>query len=408
MQHLALALEGPAVECLKKVREEEPGAYNKLWAILAHRFGYLDEPERAMRKFDSRRQLDGESVAEYEQALRTLYREAWPKADEVTRDAALKRKFEEGLGSGEMLQFLRLHARQDDFSQTVAKARRFAETQKEVKPKKAVRILEAPERDRNAESVQVGMQNFQPLLDGFEIVIQTVLQNNTQPTVGCAESKINQVRVGVVTPETLRDGTNARLRQLRATAASAQPVMTTSSNGPLVMGTAHTVLDQGPTSTMGRDVRVTDVVHPHHQAEVIRTVQATEEVGAMARTQRGRVGHLTLIDGTKISVPGRGIAAHRDMDLQGTNGSTAMVEVVGKDTETGDVGITRKASTNLKVETNRKVGTSHRAKCKVSTSKVHHRAKRHHRTRYQIEEMGTQDKVKTKVKVVIQANRGWT
>ena len=42
---LALALEGPAVECLKEVKEEEQGAYNKLWAILAHRFGYLDEPE---------------------------------------------------------------------------------------------------------------------------------------------------------------------------------------------------------------------------------------------------------------------------------------------------------------------------------------------------------------------------
>jgi len=111
MQNLALALEGHAVKCLKEVREDEQGAYEKLWAILAHRFGYLDEPERAMRKFDTRIQLYGESVAEYEQALRTLYREAWPRADEVTREAALKRKFEEGLSSGEMLQFLRLHAR---------------------------------------------------------------------------------------------------------------------------------------------------------------------------------------------------------------------------------------------------------------------------------------------------------
>ena len=83
MQNLALALEEPAVECLKEVREDEQGTYEKLWAILAHRFGYLDEPERAIRKFDTRRQLDGESVAEYEQALRTLYREAWPRADEV-------------------------------------------------------------------------------------------------------------------------------------------------------------------------------------------------------------------------------------------------------------------------------------------------------------------------------------
>jgi len=253
MQNLALALEGPAVECLKEVKEEEQGAYSKLWAILAHRFGYLDEPERAMRKFDTRRQLDGESVAEYEQALRTLYREAWPKADEVTRDAALKRKFEEGLGSGEMLQFLRLHARQDDFGQTVAKARRFAETQEAVKPKKAVRILEAPDWDHNAESIQVGSTSFQPLLDGFKEVIQTVLQDRTQPTVGCVPSlKINQVRVGVVTPETLQDGTNALARQLLATAASAQTAMAISS---ISLGTVHTAQVQGLTKITGRDVR---------------------------------------------------------------------------------------------------------------------------------------------------------
>ena len=70
MQNLALALEGPAVECSREVREDEVGAYERIWMILAHRFGHLDEPERAMRRFDSRRQLEGESMTEYEQALR--------------------------------------------------------------------------------------------------------------------------------------------------------------------------------------------------------------------------------------------------------------------------------------------------------------------------------------------------
>jgi len=74
----ALALEGPAIDCLREVKEDEIGAYDKLWSILANRFGYLDQPERAMRRFN-RKQLDGESVAEYEQALKTLDREAWPK-----------------------------------------------------------------------------------------------------------------------------------------------------------------------------------------------------------------------------------------------------------------------------------------------------------------------------------------
>ena len=93
--------------------------------------------------------------------------------------------------------------------------------------------------------------------------------------LGVPSLKINQVRVGVETPETLRDGTNALFRQLLAMAASAQLVMTTSSNGLLATGVAHTA--QGPARITGRDVRVTDVAHPRHRAEVIRTVQVKVE-----------------------------------------------------------------------------------------------------------------------------------
>jgi len=176
MQNLALALEGPALECLREVKDDEGEAYEKIWHILARRFGHLDEPDRAMRKFDSRKQLDGETVAEYEQALRTLYREAWPKADEESKDSALKRNFEEGLSSPDMMQFLRLHARTDDFLQTVAKARRFAEAQEAARPKKAVRIVESIDKDHGAEGTVPGQPNLQPLLDGFQKVIQTVLE----------------------------------------------------------------------------------------------------------------------------------------------------------------------------------------------------------------------------------------
>ena len=158
MQNLALALEGSAIECLREVREDEPGAYEKIWRVLAHRFGHLDEPERAMRRFDSRKQLEGEVITKYEQTLRTLYREAWPHADEATKDSTLKRKFEDGLTSAEMLQFLRLHAKTDDFAQTMAKARRFAETQEAVKPKKSVRIVEARYKDHNMGAVQQVIQ----------------------------------------------------------------------------------------------------------------------------------------------------------------------------------------------------------------------------------------------------------
>ena len=78
-----------------------------------------DGPREAMRRFDNRRQQDTESVQEFEQSLRVLHRDAWPTATPVQRDSALKRKFEDGLASLDMSQFLRLHARNDDFPTTV-------------------------------------------------------------------------------------------------------------------------------------------------------------------------------------------------------------------------------------------------------------------------------------------------
>jgi len=47
---------------------------------LKHRFGEVDADREAKRRFEARRQADFETIAEYEQALRTLYREAWPGA----------------------------------------------------------------------------------------------------------------------------------------------------------------------------------------------------------------------------------------------------------------------------------------------------------------------------------------
>ena len=88
----------------------------------------MDEAREAMRKFEQRRQLDSESVVEFEQALRSLYRVAWPKATPEQKEVALKTRFEEGLSSQEMQQFLRLHALGDTFANTVQKARRFAAT----------------------------------------------------------------------------------------------------------------------------------------------------------------------------------------------------------------------------------------------------------------------------------------
>ena len=74
---MSLALEGPAEELLKEVSENQPDAYEQIWAAIVRRFGYLDEPEQATQRFHNR-QGDGETVglAVFEQALRTIHREA--------------------------------------------------------------------------------------------------------------------------------------------------------------------------------------------------------------------------------------------------------------------------------------------------------------------------------------------
>jgi len=72
------------------------------------RYGYLDEPQREMRLCDSRTQHQNETLAGYGMALRILYREAWPQGYEKMKDSSLKRKFEDGLQSPEMVQFLKL------------------------------------------------------------------------------------------------------------------------------------------------------------------------------------------------------------------------------------------------------------------------------------------------------------
>jgi len=48
-----------------------------------------------MRRFDVRRQQDGETLTLFEQNLRILHREAWPKTDikSPEADSLLRRKF---------------------------------------------------------------------------------------------------------------------------------------------------------------------------------------------------------------------------------------------------------------------------------------------------------------------------
>jgi len=99
------------VDLLKAIPENQPDTYEQIWVALARRFGYLDEPERAMQRFDNRRQGETQNLATYEQALRSIYTKAWPNSDSASKDSALKRRFIAGLANPEMQQFLRLHAK---------------------------------------------------------------------------------------------------------------------------------------------------------------------------------------------------------------------------------------------------------------------------------------------------------
>jgi len=125
-----------------------------------------------MRKFEQRRQLDSESVVEFEQGLRSLYWVAWPKATPEQKEVALKTRFEEGLVSHEMQQFLRLHALGDTFANTVQKARRFAATTEVPRTRKSVRITTPPAH----ESVQVIKEDLalEKRLDKIEDMIHSL------------------------------------------------------------------------------------------------------------------------------------------------------------------------------------------------------------------------------------------
>ena len=62
-EQLALALEGTATEVLRGLDTSQPQAYNTIWEALARRFGSLDGAREAMRRFDSRRQEDSETLS---------------------------------------------------------------------------------------------------------------------------------------------------------------------------------------------------------------------------------------------------------------------------------------------------------------------------------------------------------
>jgi len=127
-EQLTSALEGPASEAFRDLDTSQPQAYSLICEALARRLGFFDGAREVMRRFDSWRQEKNETIPDFAQALCTLHREPWPAATAEQRDAALKHRFEDGLITTAMIQFLRLHGRDLDFHATVIKACQLADT----------------------------------------------------------------------------------------------------------------------------------------------------------------------------------------------------------------------------------------------------------------------------------------
>jgi len=150
-------MDGAAAEAVRGLKAEKDTDLALIWEALSHRFGFVDEPERAMRRFDVRKQLEGETLAVFEQSLRMLHREAWSKTDikSPEADSLLHRKFVDGILDIELQKYLRLHAVSDDFATTVSKARQF------VDAKELSRTAKKPALCTTSPNV-----NYQTIIDG--------------------------------------------------------------------------------------------------------------------------------------------------------------------------------------------------------------------------------------------------
>jgi len=72
---------GAATETVRGLTADKDEDYELICENLARRFGHIDEPEKAKRRFDNKKQLESETIEVFEQGLRTVFREAWPTGD---------------------------------------------------------------------------------------------------------------------------------------------------------------------------------------------------------------------------------------------------------------------------------------------------------------------------------------
>jgi len=59
-------MDGAASEAVRGLKAETDSDLAIIWEALSRRFGFVDEPKRAMRRFDVRKQQEGETLAVFE------------------------------------------------------------------------------------------------------------------------------------------------------------------------------------------------------------------------------------------------------------------------------------------------------------------------------------------------------
>ena len=122
----------------------------------------------------------------FEQGLRSIFREAWPTTDIKAKefDSMLQCRLVDGCFDTALQQFLRLHARNDDFETTVGIARQYMDAQEQAK-------LAAVGKKPNVRFATSDPEpnQIQPIFDGLQKVLQTVLDNqNQRPEVKIGET----------------------------------------------------------------------------------------------------------------------------------------------------------------------------------------------------------------------------
>ena len=203
-------MDGAASEAVRGLKAEKDSDLALIWEALSRRFGFVDEPERAMRRFDVRKQLEGETLAVFEQSLRMLHREAWPKTDikSPEADSLLRRKFVDGILDLELQKYLRLHAASDDFATTVSKARQFVDANELSRTTKKT-ALRTTTPNVNYQTIIDGVMEALEQRDRVRAAEVNAVQASSPPATTGNRNKKAPPRQGTPTPSNSSAGSSS-------------------------------------------------------------------------------------------------------------------------------------------------------------------------------------------------------